>query len=90
MKALIAIAPRVPLDDAAAASTLGPGALVALIAGLQAGLGLLNVALLAPVACVIYASVFVYRHTARRRTLQAAATAPPDMIIEREPQVPVE
>jgi hypothetical protein len=32
-------------------------------------------ALLAPVACVIYASVFVYRHTARRRTLQAAATA---------------
>jgi hypothetical protein len=32
-------------------------------------------ALVAPVACVVYASVFVYRHTARRRTLQAAATA---------------
>lgn len=32
-------------------------------------------ALLAPVACVVYASIFVYRHTARRRTLQAAATA---------------
>jgi len=32
-------------------------------------------ALLAPVAAVTYASVFVYRHTARRRTLQAAATA---------------
>jgi hypothetical protein len=33
------------------------------------------VALIAPIACVVYASVFVYRHTARRRTLQAAATA---------------
>ncbi|HYY98455.1 MAG TPA: hypothetical protein VE642_07690, partial [Pyrinomonadaceae bacterium] len=32
-------------------------------------------ALAAPVACVVFASVFVYRHTARRRTLQAAATA---------------
>ena len=32
-------------------------------------------ALVAPLACVVYASVFVYRHTARRRTLQAAATA---------------
>jgi hypothetical protein len=32
-------------------------------------------ALVAPIACVVYASVFVYRHTARRRTLQAAATA---------------
>jgi hypothetical protein len=33
------------------------------------------VALALPVACVVYASIFVYRHTARRRTLQAAATA---------------
>lgn len=33
------------------------------------------VALAVPVACVVYASIFVYRHTARRRTLQAAATA---------------
>jgi branched-subunit amino acid ABC-type transport system permease component len=33
------------------------------------------VALVAPIACVVYASVFVYRHTARRRTLQATATA---------------
>lgn len=32
-------------------------------------------ALAAPVACIVYASIFVYRHTARRRTLQAAATA---------------
>ena len=47
--ALIAIAPRVPVDGAVASSTPGPGSLVALLAGLQAGLGLLNVALLAPV-----------------------------------------
>ena len=32
-------------------------------------------ALAAPLASVVFASVFVYRHTARRRTLQAAATA---------------
>lgn len=33
------------------------------------------VALAVPVGCVVYASIFVYRHTSRRRTLQAAATA---------------
>ena len=33
------------------------------------------VALLLPLAAITYASVFVYRHTARRRKLQAAATA---------------
>ena len=32
-------------------------------------------ALLLPLAAITYASVFVYRHTARRRKLQAAATA---------------
>ena len=31
--------------------------------------------LIVPVAATALASVFVYRHTARRRTLQAAATA---------------
>lgn len=31
--------------------------------------------LLAPLAAITYASVFVYRHTSRRRALQAAATA---------------
>ena len=31
--------------------------------------------LLFPAAAIAYASVFVYRHTARRRALQAAATA---------------
>jgi hypothetical protein len=32
-------------------------------------------ALAAPLGATTYASVFVYRHTARRRALQAAATA---------------
>lgn len=31
--------------------------------------------LLPPVGAVTYASIFVYRHTSRRRALQAAATA---------------
>lgn len=31
--------------------------------------------LLAPAAAIVFASVFVYRHTARRRTIQAMATA---------------
>ena len=31
--------------------------------------------LLAPLGAITYAAVFVYRHTARRRALQAAATA---------------
>lgn len=51
--ALIAIAPRLPIDDDAApadrAPALGPGARVALLAGLQAAIGALNVVLLAPV-----------------------------------------
>jgi hypothetical protein len=32
------------------------------------------VALLAPLGFITYAAIFVYRHTARRRALQAAAT----------------
>ncbi|HEX8116857.1 MAG TPA: hypothetical protein VF521_06265, partial [Pyrinomonadaceae bacterium] len=31
--------------------------------------------LLLPLAAIVYAAVFVYRHTARRRQVQAAATA---------------
>jgi hypothetical protein len=31
--------------------------------------------LLVPLAAITYASIFVYRHTARRRTLQAVSTA---------------
>lgn len=38
-------------------------------------LALAPVAILAPVATTVTACVFVYRHTARRRTLQAMLTA---------------
>jgi small-conductance mechanosensitive channel len=31
--------------------------------------------LVLPIAAIVFASVFVYRHTARRRTLQAFMTA---------------
>ena len=53
--ALMVIAPRLPIDGEETGSGggsslgLGPGALVALLAGLQAALGGLNVVLLAPV-----------------------------------------
>lgn len=47
--ALIAIAPRVTVAEADPASMVGPGARVALLAAAQVGVGLLNVALLAPV-----------------------------------------
>ena len=63
------------------ASVVGAGACALIVRILTArGRGALPawaavVALAVPVGCVVYASIFVYRHTARRRTLQAAATA---------------
>jgi heme a synthase len=47
--ALIVVAPRLPVDGEDARTGIGPGARVALLAGLQAALGGLNVVLLAPV-----------------------------------------
>jgi uncharacterized BrkB/YihY/UPF0761 family membrane protein len=44
-------------------------------AGLGASAWAPALPLLAPLAAVTYAAVFVYRHTPRRRALQAAATA---------------
>jgi hypothetical protein len=43
--------------------------------GRQAPLWAAAVSLLAPIGAIVYAAVFVYRHTPRRRQLQAAATA---------------
>ena len=43
--------------------------------GREAPLWAALLSLLAPLGAIAYAAVFVYRHTARRRTLQAAATA---------------
>ncbi len=43
--------------------------------GREAPLWAAALSLLAPLGAVTFAAVFVYRHTARRRGLQAAATA---------------
>jgi heme a synthase len=47
--ALIVVAPRLPLADRDARAVFGPGSRVALLAGVQAALGALNMLLLAPV-----------------------------------------
>jgi hypothetical protein len=68
---------------AALAALVGAGAATAaarLLAGYSVGaptppVWSVGLALLPPVACVTYACIFVYRHTARRRVLQAALTA---------------
>lgn len=63
------------------ASILGAGSCIALVLGVfsvtalsSPGL-LLASTLLLPAAAIIFASIFVYRHTARRRKLQAFLTA---------------
>ncbi|HEX7332567.1 MAG TPA: hypothetical protein VF290_13775 [Pyrinomonadaceae bacterium] len=63
------------------AAIVGAGSCIALVLGvfsLQAlsspGL-LVTATLLLPIAAIIFSSIFVYRHTARRRRLQAFLTA---------------
>ncbi len=63
LAALVGAGGSVALAHLLSVTTRDPGAL------LVAALGLI------PLAAVIYASYFVYRHTARRRKLQATATA---------------
>ena len=65
-----------------AAATAGAGACFAAARflldpsrGLTEGGWVAAATLIVPVAATAFASVFVYRHTARRRALQAAATA---------------
>jgi hypothetical protein len=64
------------------AAVVGAGASIAIILGVFASLRPLSSpgplvisTFVLPVAAVSYASIFVYRHTARRRKLQAALTA---------------
>ena len=65
------------------AATAGAGAVLAVTyfalgssrGGAAPPAWLLAATVLVPLAAIAYAAVFVYRHTARRRTLQAAATA---------------
>jgi uncharacterized membrane protein len=63
------------------AAVVGAGSSIALVLGVFAVNSLSNPGLLAastfllPIATIAFASVFVYRHTARRRKLQAFLTA---------------
>jgi len=64
------------------AGVVGAGASIAIILGVFASLKPLSSpgplvisTFVLPVAAVSYASIFVYRHTARRRKLQAVLTA---------------
>jgi uncharacterized BrkB/YihY/UPF0761 family membrane protein len=63
------------------ASVAGAGTSIALVLGVLAVKSLSSPGLLAsstlvlPIATIVFASIFVYRHTARRRKLQAFLTA---------------
>jgi hypothetical protein len=63
------------------AAVVGAGASIALVLGVFAVRSLSSPGLLAastlllPIATIVFASIFVYRHTARRRKLQAFLTA---------------
>jgi len=57
------------------AAIVGAGSCIALVLGIFSVKGLLVTStLLLPIATIIFASIFVYRHTARRRKLQAFLT----------------
>jgi purine-cytosine permease-like protein len=64
------------------ATLLGAGATLGIVIGVSGSPGRFTTpdlaalgALIIPVATITFASIFVYRHTARRRRLQAMATA---------------
>src|SRR5688572_12685829 len=63
------------------AAVVGAGASIALVLGVLAVESLSSPGLLAtstlllPIAAIVFASIFVYRHTAKRRKLQAFLTA---------------
>ena len=72
---------RLVLAAAVLAAIAGAGSCIALVLGVfsvkaLSSPGLLVAStLLLPAAAIIFASIFVYRHTARRRKLQAVLTA---------------
>jgi len=74
--------PKLVVGVASLAALLGAGSSIAIVFGLFSSLnpitkpGLIVLAtFVLPLALIIFGSVFVYRHTARRRKLQAFATA---------------
>ena len=74
--------PKLVVGVSLLAALLGAGSCIGIVLGVFSALnpvakpGLLVAAtLLLPIATIVFASVFVYRHTARRRKLQAFITA---------------
>ena len=74
--------PKLVVGVSSLAALLGAGSCIAIVFSVFSSLspvtkpGLLVAAtFLLPIALIVFASVFVYRHTARRRKLQAFATA---------------
>jgi len=74
--------PKLVVGVSMLSALLGAGSCVGIVLGVSSALnstgkpGLLAFAtLLLPIASIIFASIFVYRHTARRRKLQAFITA---------------
>ena len=74
--------PKLVVGIATLSALLGAGSCIGIVLGVSSALnpvgkpGLLAFAtLLLPIASIIFASIFVYRHTARRRKLQALITA---------------
>jgi hypothetical protein len=71
---------KLVLAASAVAALVGAGSCIALVLGVFSAKalsspGLLVLAtLLLPVAAIVFSSIFVYRHTARRRKLQAFLT----------------
>jgi len=71
---------KLVLAASAVAALLGAGSCIALVLGVfsvkaLSSPGLLVAStLLLPVATIVFAAIFVYRHTARRRKLQALLT----------------
>lgn len=74
--------PKLVVGVSSLAALLGAGSSIAIVFGVFSSLnpitkpGLIVLAtFFLPLAAIIFSSIFVYRHTARRRKLQAFATA---------------
>jgi uncharacterized membrane-anchored protein len=72
---------RLVLAASLLAAIVGAGSCIALVLGIFSAKALSNPGLLVtstlllPTGAIVFASIFVYRHTARRRRLQALLTA---------------
>jgi hypothetical protein len=72
---------KLVIAASAVAAVIGAGSCIALVLGVFSVEALSRPGVLAastlllPIAAIVFASIFVYRHTARRRRLQAFLTA---------------